>query len=245
MRARAHRRSACAVLAAGEDQRGHSRQPQPGRRGPRRHPASSRRSPPGCWRARRGVERVEVARGQRVQRAERFREARRRRRAALPREQRLLAGGRQEQRVPSSVRGDLGCRAGPDRHVRDRPSAIRLQAQQRIGIAAQRRANRRRQQRAQRRVEVAGLQEAEHFELAQGYRMALPGPSKTEPLSRCLRSRASSARGPRADRGDAAQAPFGAQLADRRDRCKRGRSNGSGPASARPSRAPALRRAAG
>ena len=72
----------------------------------------------------------------------------------------------------SSIDSELS--TGPAvRHVRDQPLREQVQAQQRVGIVAQRRDDRRRQQRAQRRVQVARLQDPQQAGLAQPHGVAI------------------------------------------------------------------------
>ncbi len=84
-------------------------------------------------------------------------------------------------REPSSLGGFRG-------HGRDQALREQMQAQQRVGVVAQRRVHRRRQQRAQRRVQVARLEDVEQAELVERDACRWPEPSYTEPLSACLRS---------------------------------------------------------
>ena len=123
------------------------------------------------------VEGVEVRARQRVQRGECFRVAGGGRGGALPGEGLLFAGGREEQRVVFFfARFPFGTRS-PRRHghVGDQPFGEQLQAQQRVGVVAQRRLHRGGQQRAQRGVEVARLEDVEQVRLAECGGVAVPG----------------------------------------------------------------------
>jgi hypothetical protein len=61
------------------------------------------------------------------------------------------------------------------RHARDEALGDQVQAQQRVGVALQRRVHGGREQRPQRRVQIAGLQDVEHVELAHRHRVAPAG----------------------------------------------------------------------
>ena len=167
------------VLGAGEDQRRHVRQRRDGgRRGRGVRPTCARGDKAAVERRRR-VEGGEVARGLRVQEADRFREPRGRGRRALPRERSLLAGRDDEQRFigfPTGVGHARQLLAVARGDVRDEALRERLQAQQRVGVVRERGADRRRQQRAQRWVQVARQKHVEQALLGEERVVAMAEP---------------------------------------------------------------------
>ena len=153
------------ILGAGEDQRRDVRE-RPGRRW--RGDAYGQAAHGSTRLERSAVRRVEgreVAGRLGVQVGKRFREPRRRGRAALPRERRLLAGRGDEQRFvgffvahrPSRCAGTFGI-SPSDRACRRSSGS---------GSSAQRGADRCRQQRAQGGVQVSRLEDVEQAALAQ------------------------------------------------------------------------------
>ncbi len=164
------------VLRAGEDQRRDVwKRPRGGRRRRGVRPARAVSQQAGLER-RRCVEGSEARGRLGVQRRERFLEPHGRRGAALPREQRLLAAGRDEQGFVDRL-GAFHARffVAPARDGRDEPLREQMQAQQRVGVAVQGRLHRGGQQRAQRGVEVAGLEDREQAGLGQRGGVPMPG----------------------------------------------------------------------
>ena len=163
------------VLGAGEDQRGHVRQ-RPGEGGAEASGQFSHdRDRPRLQRRGR-VEGVEVRAGNGAQGAEGFFIAGRRRcRAAA----RGTASPRRTWRrtarcSSSSLAARSGFRVGLDfGHIGDEPFGEQVEAQQRVGVVAQRRPHGRRQQRPQRGVEVARLQDQQQVELSERHRVAV------------------------------------------------------------------------
>ena len=97
---------------------------------------------------------------------------------ALPGKRRLLAGRCHEQRFVDLL-GAFFDRVAA-RHVGDQPLGEQLQAQQRIGVIAQRRVHRGGQQRAQGGVQVACLEDAEQARPLPAWRCG-GGPSRRTP----------------------------------------------------------------